>query len=249
MGVTISYKIIMKDTVKLQNHGNTKMVAHRGVSGLETENTAAAFIAAGNRSYWGVETDIYRTIDGNYICNHDGRSGRICEVDLVMEQSTLAALRALTLKDKDGKSDRGELKLCLPSEYRKICEHYGKVCVPELKSTFTETEIAEILAIFDGYLDNTVFISFNYHNLELIKAARPEQKVQFLTSEVDDALIAKLKETSMDLDIHFQGLTEEKLAACHKAGIVVNCWTVDNQEDAARLIGWGGDQITSNILE
>ncbi len=239
----------MHNTVKLANHGSTVMVAHRGVSGLETENTAAAFIAAGNRTYFGVETDIYRTVDGHYICNHDGRSGRICEVDMEMEKSTLTDLRALTLKDRDGKSDRGELKLCLPSEYRKICEHYGKVCVPELKSAFTEAEIADILAIFEGYLDNTIFISFNYHNLELVKAARPEQKVQFLTGEVDEVLIAKLKDAGMDLDIYFQGLTEEKIKACHEAGIVVNCWTVDNPADADRLIGWGVDQITSNILE
>ncbi len=239
----------MNNTVKIADHKNTVMVAHRGVSGLETENTAAAFIAAGNRTYYGVETDIYRTVDGQYICNHDGSSGRICEVNLEMEKSTLADLRALTLKDKDGKSDRGELMLCLPSEYRKICEHYGKVCVPELKSAFTEAEIADILAIFEGYLDNTIFISFNYHNLELVKAARPEQKVQFLTGEVDDALIAKLKEAGMDLDIYFQGLTEEKIKACHEAGIVVNCWTVDNPADAERLIDWGVDQITSNILE
>ena len=239
----------MNNTIKIADHGNTKMVAHRGVSGLETENTAAAFIAAGNRTYWGVETDIYRTNDGNYICNHDGRSGRICEVDLVMEQSSLAELRALTLKDKDGKSDRGELKLCLPSEYRKICEHYGKVCVPELKSAFTLEEIKDILAVFDGYLDNTCFISFNYHNLELVKEVRPEQKCQFLTGEVDDALIAKLAAAGMDLDICHPGLTAEKIAACHAAGIVVNCWTVDNPNDAARLISWGVDQITSNILE
>ncbi len=239
----------MNNTIKIADHKNTVMVAHRGVSGLETENTAAAFIAAGNRTYFGVETDIYRTADGQYICNHDGRSGRICEVDLEMEKSTLADLRALTLKDRDGKSDRGELKLCLPSEYRKICEHYGKVCVPELKSAFTEAEIADLLAIFDGYLDNTIFISFNYHNLELVKAARPQQKVQFLTGEVDDALIAKLQAAGMGLDIYFQGLTEEKIQACHAAGIEVNCWTVDNPADAERLIGWGVDQITSNILE
>ncbi len=239
----------MNNTIKIADHQNTVMVAHRGVSGLETENTAAAFIAAGNRTYFGVETDIYRTADGQYICNHDGRSGRICEIDLEMEKSTLADLRTLTLKDLDGKSDRGELKLCLPSEYRKICEHYGKVCVPELKSAFTEGEIADLLAIFDGYLDNTIFISFNYHNLELVKAARPQQKVQFLTGEVDDALIAKLQAAGMGLDIYFQGLTEEKIQACHAAGIEVNCWTVDNPADAERLITWGVDQITSNILE
>ena len=51
-----------KDTIKIADHGSTKFVAHRGVSGLETENTAAAFIAAGNRSYYGVETDIWRQL-------------------------------------------------------------------------------------------------------------------------------------------------------------------------------------------
>ena len=239
----------MRDTLKLLDHGNTKMVAHRGVSGVETENTAAAFIAAGNRSYWGVETDIWRTSDGQFICNHDGRSGRICETDLIMERSTLSDLRALTLKDIDGVTDRGDLKLCLPSEYVKICSSYGKVCVPELKSAFTIDEIRGIMDIFGGYLDSTIFISFNYHNLELVKEVRPAQKCQFLTGDVDAALIDKLHAAGMDLDIESGGLTQEKLNACHEGGIVVNCWTVDRLERASELVSWGVDQITSNIIE
>lgn len=238
-----------KDTIKIQEHGHTLMVAHRGVSGLETENTAAAFIAAGNRSHYGVETDIWRTSDGQFILNHDGRSGRICETDLVMEENTLADLRALTLKDRDGKTDRAELKLCLPSEYRKICEHYGKVCVPELKSDFTLEEIRSILGFFEGYLDNTVFISFNIHNLEKVKQLRPEQRCQWLTGECNEDTPSMLASKGMGIDIHYGGLTEEKVRLLHEAGCEVNCWTVDNPEDAEILISWGVDQITSNILE
>ena len=37
------------DTIKVA-HGKTRMVAHRGVSKLERENTYAAFVAAGTRS-------------------------------------------------------------------------------------------------------------------------------------------------------------------------------------------------------
>lgn len=238
-----------QDTIKITDHGSTKFVAHRGVSGLETENTAAAFIAACNRSYYGVETDIWRTLDHRYICNHDGRSGRICETDLVMEQSNLADLRALTLKDTDGKSDRGELKLCLPSEYRKICAHYGKVCVPELKSDFTEAEIREILTIFDGYLDSTCFIAFNIANLDLVKKVRPAQTCQFLSSEYKPEYPEMLAARKMDIDIHFRALTEETVRALHNCGVAVNCWTVDDPEDAKRLISWGVDYITTNILE
>ena len=52
------------DTIKIRA-GACKMVAHRGVSGLEKENTMAAFVAAGNRSYYGIATDIHRTLDGH----------------------------------------------------------------------------------------------------------------------------------------------------------------------------------------
>ena len=108
------------NTVKVPEKGRTRFVAHRGVSGLECENTAAAFIAAGNRTYYGVETDIWRTSDGKFLCNHDGRTGRICDVDLVIERSTFDGLRKLRLKDKDGESDRAELIIPTPHEYKKI---------------------------------------------------------------------------------------------------------------------------------
>ena len=39
------------DTIKIDKN-NVKLIAHRGVSGIERENTAAAFVAAGNRSYY-----------------------------------------------------------------------------------------------------------------------------------------------------------------------------------------------------
>ena len=52
------------NTVKIKRR-NTLTVAHRGLSGIEAENTCAAFVAAGNRSYYGIETDIRRTADGS----------------------------------------------------------------------------------------------------------------------------------------------------------------------------------------
>lgn len=238
-----------QNTIKIKDHKNTVVIAHRGMSGLEIENSAAAFIAAGNRTHYGIETDIWRTKDGKYILNHDGRSGRICEQDLVMEESTLDELRALTLKDKDGASDRKELMLCLPEEYRKICEHYGKVCVPELKSDFTKEEVAEILQVFDGYLDNTCFIAFNIHNLELVKELRPEQRCEWLNTDFKPEYPEMLAAKGMGVDSHYEALSEEAIAAYHAAGVRVNAWTVDDLEVADKLIGWGIDEITSNILE
>ena len=53
------------------------MIAHRGLSGLERENTYHAFIAAGNRSYFGIETDIHKTADGEFVVIHDETTERV----------------------------------------------------------------------------------------------------------------------------------------------------------------------------
>ena len=107
------------NTIKFEK-GNTLAVAHRGVSGLETENTCAAFIAAGNRTYWGVETDVYRTADGKFILNHDGNLKRIAGEDLAVEQVSFDVLRAAVLYDRDG-IKRGDLHLASVDEYVRIC--------------------------------------------------------------------------------------------------------------------------------
>ena len=44
-------------------------------------------------------------------------------------------------------------------------------------------------------------------------------------------------------------LSMENIEVFHAAGLTVNCWTVDNEEDAKRLVDMGVDYITSNILE
>jgi len=54
------------NTIKFAS-GNVKMVAHRGCSGLEKENTNSAFVAAGSRSYFGIESDVHITADGKYV--------------------------------------------------------------------------------------------------------------------------------------------------------------------------------------
>ena len=64
------------DTIKI-NKNSVKMVAHRGLSGLEIENTNPAFTLAGKHSYYGIETDIRRTVDGRFVICHDDNLNRI----------------------------------------------------------------------------------------------------------------------------------------------------------------------------
>ena len=242
------------DTIKF-NKLDAKVVAHRGLSGIERENTASAFVAAGNRSYYGIETDIWRTSDGHFLCCHDGHFKRVGGEEIYVEKTSLKVLQSVVLYDKcaeaDQSKDRADLVAPTLENYVSICKKYGKIGVLELKSIFTEEEIGKIIEIIEsyGYLDGIIFIAFDYDNLVKVKNLRPKQTVQFLTKDVSDELIEKLAEAGMDADIHHPSLTKERIDAFHAKGVKLNCWTVDDPARAEELASFGVDYITSNILE
>ena len=237
------------DTIHL-NDPRVKMVAHRGVSGLERENTCAAFVAAGNRSYFGVETDIHRTTDGAFVVYHDDHTSRLTEVDLVVEECTLEQLRALRLKDMDDQV-RGDL--CLPTleEYVRICKKYDKTCVLELKNHFEPKDVEKVIEIIRGldWLEKTVFISFDLPNMLCIRQLLPEQKAQYLVSQIADDLLDILRDNRLDLDIYYKSLTKDFVRAVHAIGQEVNVWTVNTLEEAQTMAEMGVDFITTNIVE
>ena len=236
------------DTIKI-NFKN--IVAHRGQSGLERENTASAFVAAGNRRNVGIETDVHVTADGKYIIIHNDNTEQVTGVNMSVEGSNFADLRALRVIDMDGTRDRADLMLPTVTEYIRICKRYGKHCVFELKNAFTKEQIAEICAIFEGegYMEHTTFITFVYENLVYLRELYPAQSAQYLVCELNSEIIDKCTAIKVDLDVLHTALTKENIAAAHAAGIVVNCWTVDTVADAERVIACGVDYITSNILE
>lgn len=238
------------DTIKFSKK-NTQVVAHRGLSGIEAENTNAAFIAAGNRSYYGIETDIHRTADGRFVVNHDGNLIRIAGVDINVETTELSALQQIVLFDKDSSKDRQDLRLCTLENYVGICKKYNKHGVLELKSDFTNEETARFIDVIKSYdyLDNITFISYVYENLKRVRSILPQQSVQFLCDKFSDELIEKLIADKFDVDAYYKSLNKDIIDVLHNAGIKVNCWTVDNKEEAEQLAEWGVDYITSNILE
>ncbi len=241
------------DTIKI-NKGTVKMVAHRGASGLERENTVPAFLAAGNRSYFGVETDIHRTADGKYVVIHDETTSRVTRgaVNINVEESPYDAVKDLVLPDKDGTTVRQDIRIPLLAEYIHICKKYDKVCVLELKNGFSKEEIREIVAIIReyDYLDKVIFISFVLTNCLTLRELLPQQPVQWLTSNgLTSELMKTLVEQRLGLDSYYKVLTQEVIDALHAEGLEVNCWTVDDPEWAEKLVAMGVDYITTNILE
>ena len=238
------------DTVKFDKK-DVKVIAHRGLSGIETENTNSAFVAAGNRSYWGIETDVHKTTDGAYVVFHDDNTGRMTNKDMVVEEVTYKELCELTLNDINGKQGRRDLIIPLLGDYVSICKKYNKHAVLELKNSFTYEDVKEIVEIIESYeyLDDITFISFDIDNLIFLRQIRPNQKAQYLTAEFSNEILENLKKYKLDLDIEYHSVNKDIIQTLKENNIEVNCWTCDDAECGEKLVECGVDYITSNILE
>lgn len=241
------------DTIKMNHKGSVQMIAHRGVSGLERENTAAAFVAAGNRSYFGIETDIHETADGKFIIIHDDTTTRVAGCDYTVEQTDFETLRRVKLFDKDNETKRADLVLPTLEEYISICKRYEKVAVLELKNEMKGETILKIAKVIDemDYLSSTIFISFSLKNLIVLRETYPQQQIQYLVGEIQDMaeLLATLKKYRFDIDAGYGYITEEIVKEFRDNGIKINVWTVNKVENAERLQELGVDYITTNIIE
>jgi len=231
---------------------NTKVIAHRGLSGLERENTNAAFVAAGNReSYFGIETDTHVTNDGIFAIHHDNTLERVFGKSINIEQADYTEFNRVKASDKDNLT-RSDLTIPTLDEYIRICKKYEKVAVLEVKNPMLPRHLDEVLAIIDSFdmRKNTVIISFDWGNCEHIRKWKsPDWQVQFLCCEFNDELLKKLVEHNIDLDIAHKAVTKEVVDKIHKNGLKINCWTVDDKDRAEELAKMGIDFITTNILE
>lgn len=239
----------MTNSIKF-DHGEVKMIAHRGLSGIERENSCPAFIAAATHSYYGIETDIHVTADGKYLVSHDSNLLRCTGVDMVIEETDFDTLRSVPLLDTDGKTLRTDLYPPTLEDYLSICRKYGKQAVLEIKNQFEEKHIdgvLETISQFDWY-ERTTLISFNEENLIIARRLCPDIDIQFLGNATDE-LLAECKKYHFGADVNYKSLNADFVSKIHAADLKVNTWTVDKIEDAQRVIEMGVDQITSNILE
>lgn len=241
------------DPIKIINN-NVKMIAHRGLSGIEVENTTDAFILATKYSYYGIETDIHVTLDGKYIVCHDDNIVRVTGVEKIIEESYYEDLRTIKIINKDGTFTKD---IFLPSleEYINICKNGNKIAILELKNEMKEANIIEIVNIIKqmDYYNKTIFISFSKENIVHLRKLFDDSKCQYLsvvdTEEKKKDAINFATQYKCDLDLHYNGITKEFVNECHQNNILLNVWTVDDEVVAKELIDMGVDFITSNILE
>ena len=239
------------DTIKILNKYQTKFIAHRGLSGLEKENTMCAFVSAGARSYFGSECDIHKTLDNKYVISHDENIKRISGIDKSINASNYEEIKNIELIDNFDNTKKSYLTIPLFEDFLDCQIKYNKYCIIELKDEFLDDEINTILNYINirNYKDKCIIISFSLSNLVKTRQIDRTIKMQYLTEVYSKSILDTCIKYNMGLDIYHQLVTKQLIDDFHKYSLEVNAWTVNDEEVAIKLIEYGIDFITTNILE
>jgi len=227
---------------------STMIIAHRGASFDAPENTLASVNLAWERGADAVEVDVHLSKDKRIMVIHDEDTKRTSGFKMVIRESISSDLRSL---DASNGMDqyRGE-KIPFLEEVM--------ATVPENKALFIEVKtdtaiIPHLVEVLAPSPDKSrlVVISFDFDVCAMMKREIPDIPVYWLhytlsgfykTRWIDRAVDAGLD----GLNFRYKGISQDYVEAVHRSGMKMFTWTVDDPEDAARLITFGIDGITSN---
>ena len=236
------YVAVLKVKLSDIRQEETRYIAHRGLSSRFYENTAEAFEAAGlSDFFYGIETDIWRTADGQYVCTHDEYP--FADASKSVKDLTLDECLDLPLKNDES----GSMRLVALETYLAICLKYDKVALVELKPRFSDSELKEISQICVSAMpaDKLILASFDDKNLKRLAAAdAPFGLMHFQSAR---GWIVHNANLGYSMGVKYKALSESLVTAIHGLQVAVAVWTVDDPAEAARFAEMGVDYVITNV--
>ncbi len=211
-----------------------RIIAHRGASGYEYENSRAAFRRAVMLDADGIELDVHATCDGGLVVHHDaeipgcGHIGRL----------TLAEARQIRIRN-------GE-PLPLLSE---VLELVGEREVWIEVKTLPEEHDRRLLAVIDAgpSPDRYAVHSFDHRIVRRLGEARPGlRRGVLLSAYLDDPVAAMRAVGATTLWQEWLQVDRDLIRRVHDSGGQVIAWTVNEIGDLERLARLGVDGLCGN---
>jgi glycerophosphoryl diester phosphodiesterase len=216
--------------------------AHRGGSKIGPENTIAAFDRGLVAGADGLELDVHLSSDGVVVVHHDELLDRTTRGSGPLSARTAAELAALDV----------------PALRDVLARYPHKKIIIELKQSSSALARAVVDEIRRAKaVDHVCVGSFSVPALRAARAYAPDVATSAGRMEVRIALYRswcylspgrapyqafQVPETSGSTRV----VSPRFVKLAHKAGIVVQVWTVDEPEDIRRLLDWGVDGIISD---
>ena len=229
-------------------------IAHRGNNSTAPENSIVAFENV--YRHQAIETDIQLTSDNRWVVMHDetvdrttNGTGKISD----MTYDQFRALRIDTGANIDKLTDDEKIPPNL-EEFLLICKKNNRIPVVEIKATggYTKEQLQLIKTISDGIgmTEKTIFFSFNYDMLVLMREIFPFNELQWVyQGTINTDVITKLKTLGLpcglDINENNASLTKDNVNLLHANRLKIGAWTVE-YNSFEKMKDLGIDYITTN---
>lgn len=228
-----------------------KIIAHRGYSKYELENTNEAFLAAANRSYFGIETDVTLIKDRAMVLFHDDDLIRLAGDERKIRDLTFKEAQRIKLTSK-GTYHTYDYHISTPLEYLRICKHYSKYPVIELKWGMDNEAVDRLMGMIleEDMYDKSMIICYTFSTILYLKEKYPDYHTQFLLGMLySEELIQKCLDLKINIDLRWDLVTKELVDRFHERNLEVNVWTIDDKDIYNKMQEFGVDYLTTNVLE
>lgn len=230
----------------------TKMIAHRGISAVAPENTMTAFTLAWAHDCDGIELDVQVSRDGKVVVHHDPDTARTGNAALEIAATDWAVLRNMDVGSHKDARFGGERMPLLAQVLRLMPT--GKLIQIEIKPEVERmAPILEILRHVRSDIDVFV-LSSDREKLTLVQAALPHIPLLPVIDEPEaravDAVIAQAKECGFaGVAVTYRVVDRAYVATLHRAGLLLDVWTVNDPQTALKLRGLQVDMIASDAAQ
>ncbi|MBR5245885.1 MAG: hypothetical protein IKV25_00765 [Clostridia bacterium] len=232
---------------------DVNLFAHRGFSGIAPENSAAAFVEAGEKGFFGAECDIQLTSDGIWILNHDDNINRMTNGRGIVSELTFEEIKEYKITSGHNFLKYRDQKIITLDEYLEICDRYDVIPQIEIKGGNNKCldKIFEALDVHKGMREKAIIISFDTEILASLREMDSEIELWYVTSEITDEGIEMCAENNYGMGFNGNKYLKNPNGGIEKAqqlGIELGCWTIDNPDTYKSLYNLGIRNFTTNRL-
>ncbi|GHA00753.1 glycerophosphodiester phosphodiesterase [Streptomyces echinoruber] len=213
-------------------------IGHRGVMGVEPENTLRSFVAAEAAGMDVIELDLHLSRDGALVVMHDAEVDRTTDGSGPIAEKTLEELRALDA----GRGERVPV-------FEEVLEAVRTPLQAEIKDTAAARALAEVMRARD--LVERVEVS-SFHDEAIAEIARlvPGVRTALVASRYGTDVVDRAREAgAATVCLNIRRLTLEVAEYARKADLRIIGWVVNTQDHLRLARALELDGVTTDYPE
>ncbi|MER7643765.1 MULTISPECIES: glycerophosphodiester phosphodiesterase [unclassified Streptomyces] len=217
---------------------NFLTIGHRGVMGLEPENTLRSFVAAEQAGLDVIELDLHLSQDGALVVMHDADVDRTTDGTGPIAERTLDELRTLDA----GRGERVPV-------FEEVLDAVRSPLQAEIKDLAAARALAEVM--HRRNLVERVEVS-SFHDEAIAEIARlvPGVRTALIASRFGPEVVERATEAGAEtVCLNIRRLTLEVVEAARKADLKIIGWVVNTQDQLRLVRALGLDGATTDYPE